>query len=83
MFFNRKLSVLNKKSPGRKTPSKSPFKFRKTSPSSSAKKKLALRFRQMSGEFEAATSSNSSSCSLQSLKRNLFMSPSSDKSASK
>ncbi|XP_044264787.1 uncharacterized protein LOC123011432 [Tribolium madens] len=73
----RKLNSMKKsprKSP-RKTPSKSPFKIKKMTPSSSAKKKLAMRFRQMSGEFENSNSSFSSCSSNQSVlsfKRSLF-----------
>lgn len=48
----KKLNMLNKKKSPKKTPTKSPFKVRKRTPSSSAKKKLALRFRQMSEELE-------------------------------
>ncbi|EFA07347.2 hypothetical protein TcasGA2_TC015944 [Tribolium castaneum] len=77
MIDARKLSSLRKsprKSP-RKTPSKSPFKIKKMTPSSSAKKKLAMRFRQMTGEFENSNSSFSSCASDQSVlsfKRSLF-----------
>ena len=75
LYSCRKLSSLRKspkKSP-RKTPSKSPFKIKKGTPSSSAKKKLAMRFRQMSGEFENILPSSSQQ-SGRGFKRALFSS---------
>ncbi|RZC39424.1 uncharacterized protein BDFB_004689 [Asbolus verrucosus] len=72
----KKLGSLNKKSP-KKTPSKSPFKIRKNTPSSSAKKKLAMRFREMAGAFEGGAST-----STVSFKRALFNSPKQEKIAS-
>lgn len=73
-LFYRKLDLLRRKSPKkspRKTPTKSPRKKTRT-PSSSAKKKLAARFRILTGEIE--TTSDSSNNILMS-KRALFQSP--------
>jgi len=75
----KKLDLLNRrksprKSP-RKTPRKTPNKSPKTktrTPSSSAKKKLAIRFRKLTGEFEKSLPSTSE---MSSAHRALFKSP--------
>ncbi|KAK9892235.1 hypothetical protein WA026_019036 [Henosepilachna vigintioctopunctata] len=71
----KKVQVLNhkmspRKSP-RKTPNKSPSQGR--TPSSSAKKKLRMRFRLLSGDFKETAAGPSSS--IASSKRALFQSP--------
>lgn len=78
-MFSRKLELLRRKSPRKtpkKTPSKSPRSKTRT-PSSSAKKKLALRFRKLTGEFEVpnSTAPSSENNSIVMSKRALFQSP--------
>ncbi|XP_060525055.1 uncharacterized protein LOC132701272 [Cylas formicarius] len=76
----RKMELLNRHKSPRKTPKKTPIKsprVKTRTPSSSAKKKLALRFRKVTGEIEKSVTSWSSENT--SSKRALFKSP--DKSA--
>ncbi|XP_050509675.1 uncharacterized protein LOC126886715 [Diabrotica virgifera virgifera] len=61
----------------RKTPGKSP-RIKTRTPSSSAKKKLAMRFRKVTGEIEKSSTKTSSDGSL-CAKRTLFHSPDEDK----
>lgn len=65
----------------RKTPSKSP-RLKSRTPSSSAKKKLAMRFRKLAGEIEKTVPTTSSDTALFSSKRALFQSPDRDKKLS-
>jgi hypothetical protein len=69
---NLSMSRRSPRKTARKTPSKSPFKIRKNTPSSSAKKKLVQRFRQMSGEFKSTAGNSSSDQSGHNFKRALF-----------
>ncbi|XP_044745392.1 uncharacterized protein LOC123307229 [Coccinella septempunctata] len=75
----KKLELLNRKKSPKKSPIKTPMKSPMASPSngrtpsSSAKKKLRMRFRLLSGDFKEMTSEPSSSAS--SSKRALFQSP--------
>ncbi|CAH0552179.1 unnamed protein product, partial [Brassicogethes aeneus] len=72
----RKSPMKSPRKTPKKTPSKSP-KIKTRTPSSSAKKKLAMRFRILSGEFENRTVPSTSSENLSlSSKRALFQSPS-------
>lgn len=99
----RQMELLNRrksprKSP-RKTPKKTPRKSPKTkarTPSSSAKKKLAMKFRKLTGEFETSvpstsetsftfsktTSSENNKGNTMSSKRALFQSPNRDRNSS-
>ncbi|XP_076268398.1 cyclin E-interacting protein minus [Rhynchophorus ferrugineus] len=70
----RKMELLNRRKSPRKTPRKTPSKSPKVktrTPSSSAKKNLAMRFRKLTGEFETLAPSSSE---VQST-RKPFMSP--------
>ncbi|CAG9764813.1 unnamed protein product [Ceutorhynchus assimilis] len=71
----KKLDLLSRRRSPRKTPKKTPSKsprVKTKTPSSSAKKKLAMRFRKLTGEFQKAVPDSSEMSSSQ---RALFNSP--------
>ncbi|XP_050293672.1 uncharacterized protein LOC126734174 [Anthonomus grandis grandis] len=72
----KKIDLLSRRRSPRKTPRKTPTKSPKVktrTPSSSAKKKLAMRFRKLTGEIEKSVPSTSEVAS--SVPRALFRSP--------
>ncbi|KAH1006110.1 hypothetical protein HUJ05_006876 [Dendroctonus ponderosae] len=71
----KKMDLLSRRKSPRKTPRKTPSKSPKLktrTPSSSAKKKLALRFRKLTGEIEKSATSTGK---LPGVQRTLFRSP--------
>ncbi|CAH1955387.1 unnamed protein product [Acanthoscelides obtectus] len=81
----KKLELLSRRKSPRKTPKKTPNKSPKKktrTPSSSAKKKLAMRFRKMTGEIENTVPSTSADVLKSISKRALFQSPDKKKESS-
>ncbi|KAG5890907.1 hypothetical protein JTB14_024905 [Gonioctena quinquepunctata] len=78
----KKLELMSRRKSPRKTPKKTPGKSPRTktrTPSSSAKKKLAMRFRKLTGEIEKTSTPSDKTLSS---KRALFTSPECDKKSS-
>nr|CAI5856750.1 unnamed protein product [Callosobruchus analis] len=81
----KRLELLSRRKSPRKTPKKTPNKSPKKktrTPSSSAKKKLAMRFRKMTGEIENTIPGTSADVLKSSSKRALFQSPDKKKETS-
>ncbi|VEN58183.1 unnamed protein product [Callosobruchus maculatus] len=81
----KRLELLSRRKSPRKTPKKTPNKSPKKktrTPSSSAKKKLAMRFRKMTGEIENTIPGTSADVLKSSSKRALFQSPDKKKESS-
>ncbi|CAH1101450.1 unnamed protein product [Psylliodes chrysocephalus] len=82
----KKLDLLSRRRSPRKSPRKTPRKsprIKTRTPSSSAKKKLAMRFRKVTGEIEKSQASTSFDAATASAKRTLFHSPDEDKKSNR